>query len=67
MTKSRSPRLGLSKREYAGLHSAVLSDRRRAIYSCPRCGVLGDLAAGVEHAVGKQFDMRQEGPLVLGQ
>lgn len=36
-------------------HYAVLISRRLGTYGCPSCGPLGDLTAGIGHAVAHQF------------
>ena len=41
-------------------HYRVLVSPRQSLYACPACGVLGDLATAIEHAVAHQFVVVEE-------
>jgi hypothetical protein len=43
-------------------HAAILISRRSQRFQCPICGPIGDLSAGVAHAVTNQFVYEDPAP-----
>lgn len=56
------PKRKRTKKAKTKRHYAVLISRRSQRFQCPVCGPLGDLSAGVAHAVANQFDYRDPEP-----
>lgn len=56
------PKRKRPKKPKAKRHYAYRLSRRFGTYACPTCGPLGDLSAGVAHAVANQYVVDPEQP-----
>lgn len=54
------PKRKRAKKSPTRRHCAYIVSRRYSTYACPMCGPLGDLTAGIGHAVANQFDVQPE-------